>query len=139
MSIENRFMEYAQAFEATFEDDDWSRLEPFFTEDAVYRAPPDEDAHGRDAVIAKLKGSVESLDRRMDGREAALQMPLIDGDTLRVHWQVSYSKAGCPDLVISGVETAEFEGDRIRVLEDKFDSEAEARFGEWMAAYGGGL
>jgi len=139
MSIEKRFMDYANAFEATFEDDDWTRLAPFFTEDAIYRAPPDEDAEGRDAVLAKLKRSVDELDRRMDSREAALQMPMIDGDTLRVHWQVTYTRSGCPDLVISGVETAEFEGDRIRRLEDKFDSGAETRFDEWMTAYGSQL
>ena len=30
------FMEYAAAFEQTYVDDDWSRLEPFFSEHAVY-------------------------------------------------------------------------------------------------------
>ncbi len=70
MSIEQRFMEYAKAFEAAFEDDDWSRLAPFFTENAVYRAPPDADAQDRDAVLAKLQRSVNEMDRRMDSRVA---------------------------------------------------------------------
>ena len=39
MSILDRFKAYADAFEESFEDDDWSRIEPFFTEDAVYIEP----------------------------------------------------------------------------------------------------
>ena len=35
MNIKDRFLEYADAFEITYEDNDWSRLEPFFTEGAV--------------------------------------------------------------------------------------------------------
>src|SRR4030095_10724846 len=32
-----RFGESAQAFEKTYVDDDWTRLEPYFAPDAVYR------------------------------------------------------------------------------------------------------
>ena len=35
-----RFQAYADAFEATYADDDWQRLEEYFTTDAVY-APGD--------------------------------------------------------------------------------------------------
>ena len=52
-------------------------------------------------------------------------------------WTVTYSKAGAPDLVISGLETAIFEGDRIARLRDDFDPEAQKAMGEWMAAHGG--
>ena len=54
MSIVDRYQAYADAFEESFVDDDWSRIEPFFTEDAVYEGDP--DATGREAVLAKLKG-----------------------------------------------------------------------------------
>ena len=43
MSALARFQQYAEAFEEVFESDDWSHLEPYFTEDAVYEihaAPP---------------------------------------------------------------------------------------------------
>ena len=33
-----RFGQYAAAFEQAFESDDWSVLEPYFTEDAVYES-----------------------------------------------------------------------------------------------------
>ena len=46
MSIADRYQAYAEAFEVTYEDDDWTRIEPFFTEDAVYEAAPEEDARG---------------------------------------------------------------------------------------------
>jgi hypothetical protein len=135
MSIADRYQAYAAAFEESYVDDDWTRIEPFFTDDAVYEGDP-EDARGRAAVLAKLKGGVDTFDRNMDSRTPDFQTPTVDGDTLRMNWTVTYSKAGCPDLVISGVETAVFEGDRIACLRDDFDAAAQAGMGEWMAAHG---
>ena len=135
MSILDRYQAYADAFEESFEDDDWSHIEPYFTEDAVYEGDP-EDAHGRDAVLAKLKAGVDNFDRKMDSRTPNFDSPTVDGDTLRMTWSVTYTKAGAPDLVISGVETATFEGDRIARLRDDFDPDATKAMGEWMAAHG---
>ena len=50
----SRFMAYAAAFEQTFADDNWQRLEPFFTPDATYRVsglPASCELHGRDAIF----------------------------------------------------------------------------------------
>ena len=138
MGILERYQSYADAFEQSYVDDDLSRIEPFFTEDAVYEGDP-EDARGRDAVLAKLKGGVDGFDRRMDSRSPDFQTPTVEGDTLVMKWTVSYTKAGLPDLVISGVETAVFEGDRISRLRDDFDPEAQKAMGEWMAAHGSAL
>ena len=134
MSILDRYQAYADAFEESYEDDDWSHVEPYFTEDAVYEGDP-EDARGRDAVLAKLKAGVDNFDRNMDSRTPDFDSPTVDGDTLRMTWSVTYTKAGAPDLVISGVETATFEGDRIAWLRDDFDPDATKAMGEWMAAH----
>jgi ketosteroid isomerase-like protein len=138
MSIADRYQAYAEAFEESLRDDDWSRIEEYFTEDAVYE-PGEQDARGRAAVLERLKGGVDGFDRRMDTRTPDFQTPTVEGDTLTMNWTVSYTKAGCPDLVIAGVETAIFEGDRIRLLRDAFDPEAQKQMGEWMAAHGSKL
>ncbi len=137
MGIPERYQAYAQAFEESYEDDDWSRLEQYFTEDAVYEGDP--DARGRDAVLAKLKGGVDAFDRRMDSRTPDFQTPTVEGNTLTMKWKVTYTKAGAPDLVISGLEEAIFEGDRIKLLRDVFDPEAEKAMGEWMQQHGASL
>ncbi len=137
MSIPERYQAYAEAFEESYEDDDWSRLEQYFTEDAVYEGDP--DARGRDAVLAKLKGGVDAFDRRMDSRTPDFQEPSVEGDTLTMKWKVTYTKAGAPDLAISGLEQAIFEGDRIKLLRDVFDPEAEKAMGEWMQQHGASL
>ncbi len=137
MSIADRYQAYAEAFERSYVDDDWSRITEYFTEDAVYEGSP--DARGREAVLAKLKGGVDNFDRRMDSRTPDFQKPTVDGDSLTMQWAVTYTKAGCPDLVISGTETAKFEGDRIALLRDDFDPEAQAAMGAWMAEYGAKL
>ena len=137
MSILERYQAYADAFEESFVDDDWSRIEPFFTEDAVYEGDP--DARGRDAVLAKLKNGVDAFDRRMDSRRPDFQTPTVKGDTLTMRWRVTYTKQGLPDLSISGTETAVFEGDRIRLLRDTFDSGAQKELEQWMARHGAAL
>jgi ketosteroid isomerase-like protein len=133
MSILNRFEAYASAFEESYEDDDWTRIEEFFTEDAVYEGDP--DAKGRDAVLAKLKNAVDSFDRKMSSRTPDFQTPTVDGNTLTMKWAVTYAKDDLPTLTISGTETAIFKGDRIANLRDDFDPEAQKAMGEWMAKH----
>ena len=137
MSILDRYQAYADAFEETYLDDDWSRIAPYFTEDAVYEGDP--DARGRDAVLAKLRAGIEAFDRRMDSRIPDFRTPRVEGDTLTMEWTVTYTKTGLPELVISGVETAVFEGDRIKLLRDSFDPEAQKAMVEWMAQHGAAL
>ena len=136
MSITDRFMEYAAAFEETFEDDDWTRLEQYFTEDATYDGGLGEVAQGRDAVFAFMRNSVNMLDRRMDSRTLTAEPPSVEGDTLSLSWAIKYTIAGQPDLHGSGVEYARFEGDRIAELRDEYTPEAIEAFGAWLAANG---
>ncbi len=135
MNILDRFQAYAKAFELTYEDDDWSRLEEFFTEDAVYECGPKE-ASGRKAVLIKLHESVDGLDRKMDSRKLDFQMPAVEGSTLTVKWTVTYTNIGKPNLVLSGVETAVFEDDHIKLLRDDFTPESEKTMSDWMAQHG---
>lgn len=137
MGIADRYQAYADAFEQSYDDDDWSRIEQYFTDDAVYEGDP--DAEGRDAVLAKLKAGVNAFDRRMDSRTPDFQTPSVDGNTLTMKWTVTYTKSGAPDLVIKGVETAIFEGDRIARLRDTFDPEAQKSMEKWMGEHGAKL
>ncbi len=138
MGLVKRFLAYAQAFEGAYEDDDWSRLEEYFTADAVYDNGGGKVIEGRDAVLAWFKGDVASFDRRFDSRSVKLtDRPKEENDTVSVGWEAVYTKSGVPDLVIAGKETAEFEGDRIRVLRDEFTNEAQATLKEWMGKHGG--
>jgi ketosteroid isomerase-like protein len=137
MSILDRYQAYSEAFEESYIDDDWTRIEQYFTEDAVYVGEP--EANGRAAVLAKLQGAVNGFDRRMDRRIPNFQPPTVEGNTLEMLWAVTYQKAGLPELTISGRETAVFEGDRIASLRDDLDPEAEQAMAEWMSAHGAAL
>lgn len=137
MSIRERYLAYAEAFEKSFADDDWSRIGPFFTDNAVYEGDP--KASGREQVLAKLKGGIDRFDRRMDSRTLEFEPPTVEGNTLSVHWAATYTKKGCPDLVLKGVETAVFEGDQIANLRDTFDAGVEQGMRSWMAEHGAKL
>ena len=138
MSILERYQQYAAAFEDTYRDDDWTRLEPFFTEDTVYEFGPAR-AQGRAAVLEALKTSVNGLDRKMDSRRPDFEPPTMDGNTVEMKWKVTYSKSGLPDLVIWGREIAEFRGDRMALMRDELDPAAETAMAGWMNQHGSRL
>ena len=136
-NILERYLAYAEDFEKSYRDDDWSRIGQHFTPDAVYEGEP--AANGRDAVLAKLKNGVDNFDRRMDSRTPDFAQPTVAGNRLTMNWKVTYTKAGLPDLVISGKEIADYDGDRIARLRDEFDPAAQAAMGEWMTQHGKAL
>ena len=106
-----RFLEYAAAFESVYKDDDWSLLEPYFTEDAVYEitgGPPFEGRHeGRDAVFAGLEQAVNSFDRRFDSRELeVLEGPELRDGAVWLRWRATYRVEGAPELRLNAIPTA---------------------------------
>ncbi len=141
MSNIARFGQYAAAFEEVFKNDDWSILEPYFTEDAVYEVKADPPLggrqEGRDAIFSGLKQALDTFDRLFDDRV----LELVDGPEVRdgavwISWKGTYKLAGAPDFVMAGEEIARFEGDRISYLEDEFPEGAGEQFAAYMEAYG---
>ena len=97
---------------------------------------PFERPAGRDAVLGKLKGALDGFDRKMDSRQLDFETPSEDGNAVKTRFTVRYAKQGAPDLVMSGVETAIFDGDRIARLRDDFEQGVEKQLGEWLAKHG---
>src|SRR5262245_46405289 len=128
MSITERYIAYALAFREAFASDDWSVVEPFFTEGAEYVVPLDPPMggyfRGRDSILAYFKDILDRLDRRFDSREGAfIDGPREEGDTVWIRGRLTYRAAGVPDAVVELEETAQFRGDRICRLEDRYDEE----------------
>ena len=139
MSIQDRFLEYADAFEVSYQDDDWSRLAQYFTAEATYDSGDGNMASGRDAVLEKLKAAVDGLDRAMDSRVVSFQPPTTEGDTVVVDWTARYTKAGLPDVEILGCEYARFEGDCIAQLWDELDPGSVDALVAWLGVHGDAL
>ncbi|NND68938.1 MAG: nuclear transport factor 2 family protein [Halioglobus sp.] len=135
MDIQERFFAYAAAFEESFVDDNWERLEQYFTDDAVYDDGMGPPSAGRAATIEKLKASVSGLDRRMDSRKVEMDPLTVKGDTLSFHWTARYVLSGAPDLEIGGTESARFEGDCIAHLKDDMDPGTVDAISEWLTAH----
>src|SRR5262245_57026329 len=104
MGLVESFVAYADDFERTFVDDDWSRLERYFADDAVYSTPTNGlRVEGREAVLAALRAAVSGFDRRCDTRELASTVgPAERGDEVWREWEARFTLAGAPDLMIGG-------------------------------------
>ena len=135
-----RFLEYAAAFEQTFADDDWARLERYFAEDVIYvvtgEPPLGGRWEGRNRLLEHLCNSLNELDRKFDERRVEpVGTPIIGENSFEMSWRGTYTRSGCPDLVFEGTERATFEGDRIRLLEDLIEDGADQRIQEYLARY----
>ena len=119
MTLVERFEAYAADFERTFTDDDWARLEQYFTADAVYSTPANGlQVSGRENVLAVLRAAVSGFDRRCDTRSlATTRGPREEGNAVLREWAATFTLAGAPDLEIGGSERARFRGGRIELLE----------------------
>lgn len=135
MSEIQLFQAYADAFEATYEDDNWNRLESFFAEDAEYDPGDGIKAIGRSAVIDRLRGAVNGLDKKFDTRDLSSEPPSLDGNTVSLKWMMTLCKQGTPDLILSGVENISYADGTIKSMQDVFDDGTAETLGHWMAAH----
>ena len=128
MSHIARFAEYAAAFEAAYESDDWSPVESCFATDAVYEIGLPllgaERANGSAAIVAWFKDVLDRFDRRFETRTLTLvEGPTEDGNEVWIKGTATYTAEGVPDLVLGLKETLRFEGDKIVHLEDRYTPE----------------
>lgn len=141
------FGAYASAFEETFVDDDWSRLEQYFADDARYEisgGPFACEIDGREAILAGLKKSLDGFDRKFDHREIELTSgpavtPSEEGDVVRMTWKVRYRMKGAPDMSLPGASMLRVKDGVIQLLRDEYNDEELGEVGAWLAEHGEGL
>jgi ketosteroid isomerase-like protein len=136
-----RFAAYAAAFEKSYASDDWSLVEPFFTEDAVYEVglepPMGGSFEGRDQILAYFKQVLDRFDRRFASREIALlEGPKETGDSVWIRGSATYEAPGVPNLVLVLKEIIRFEGDQICHLEDQYEPAMQKEIAEYLQAHG---
>ena len=140
MGTTETFMAYAADFEKTYVDDDWSRLERYFADDAVYRVESELfgcELTGPAAIFAGIKKSLDGFDRTFEKRELALtDGPDVDGDELRAGWSVTYRKGDLPLFVLEGRSMARIEDGRIKLMVDSYEPKVEDDFAEWSRKTG---
>jgi hypothetical protein len=137
--LTERYAAYVAAFELAFHDDDWTRIESFFTRDIVIRIHTEPFAggcEGIDAVADYFRGVLDGFDRRFDER-AITGPPQIEqtGNRVRARWSTCYRRTGAPDLALSGVEVATFRGPHIARLDSRFDDGVAERMIDWLGRY----
>lgn len=137
--LTERYAAYVAAFELAFHDDDWTRIESFFTRDVVLRIHTEPFAggcEGIDAVADYFRGVLDNFDRRFDER-AITGPPQIEqtGSRVRASWRTRYRRAGAPDLEMSGVEVATFRGQHIARLDSRFDEGVAERMVDWLGRH----
>lgn len=139
MGMVERFKEYTAVLEEAYHADDWSRLVPYFAKSAVYRSyyGADLEVRGRDAVLKQFRTDAESFDRKFDSRRVEyFDGPCEARGGVFTMWRVTYSKAGAPDLVLTGKEIATFIGDEITLLEGHYLPETFDQFSKWLTEHG---
>ncbi len=131
-----QFERYANAFEQTMIDDDWSRLGEYFAVHATYEPGDGRVGEGREGVVEALRQGVVALDRRFSAREI-VETNLREADgVVTLSFRACYRDGDLPPLVIEGEERAYFEQGEIVRLEDSIPAETVAAMDAWFAAWG---
>jgi hypothetical protein len=139
VTVLERFLAYAADFEKTLADDDWSRLEKHFRDDAVYRVESGSfgcELTGRDAIFAGMKKSLDGFDRKFTSRDIATESPKVEGDEMTVSWTVTYHQDGLPDFVLPGRSRARLDDGGIALLVDSYDEGIEKDLEDWTRQAG---
>jgi len=136
-----RFAAYAAAFEKAYEDDEWSALEEFFSEDAVYEIGMPilgaERCEGREAILGWFKDVLDRFDRNFESRELeAIEGPREEGNEVWLRGAAIYRAPGVPEFRLVLKETLRFEGDRIVHLEDQYTDEMKEETDRFIREYG---
>ncbi|MBY0400516.1 nuclear transport factor 2 family protein [Myxococcota bacterium] len=130
------FLAYATAFESTVQDDDWDRIKPYFSPDAVYEVESGivgARMIGPDAICAGIRRSLGGFDRRFASRRLEpLGMPEQLEDGCRIEWKAHYEQPGVEPLTIRGASTARFRDGKIVLLADRFEASDEEAFLAWQ-------
>lgn len=141
MHILERFQAYAEDFEKTYVDNDWSRITPYFADDAVYEVRGMSafpvSGRGKQGVVEALEKAIDDLDRRCKSRSLELTAPpSVEGNTVIIHWQGVYTIDGGDDLVIAGREDATYnDAGEIVALVDTYDEAAATGFAAWLTRH----
>jgi hypothetical protein len=108
------FSAYAAAFERAYTTDDWSLLEPFFTEDASSELNGAR-VDGRPGVVRSFRDAVAMFDRRFDSRTMRIvEGPEIADGVVRIKTVGRYTRAGLEPLDVGGEEWFHFADGRIQ-------------------------
>ena len=137
MGIKQVFHNFAADFELTVADDNWQRLEKYFSDNASYQNIGQEKYTGPKAILNYLKEDVTKTDRRFDSRSLiALTEPTVNGNHLFRQWRTTYTLAGVPDLVVEGEARYIFNGEFIQQIEEEVTPKSLQILEQWMQEYG---
>jgi hypothetical protein len=139
MTILEKFTAYAKDFEQTFIDDDWTRLNGYFADDAVYEVRGVGfgcDLLGRSNIFRGIKRSLDNFDRRFDSRKIEVtSVPEVSEDTFSASWTVTYTKAGAPPFLLRGHTVVTYAGGRIIEMIDSYTEEMGREAAAWISQH----
>ncbi len=136
MDILQEFMAYARDFEQTLVDDQWTRLQRYFADDAVYEVNAESfGCHltGPAAIFAGMRKSLDGFDRKFTKRDIEVtSSPETSGDEMRIGWKVVYSKEGLTPFVLRGRSMVRYGNGKIVYLADSYERSVGADLAAWQ-------
>jgi hypothetical protein len=122
-----RWREWIATFDRACEDDDWTRLAPFLTDDVIYAvtgAPFACEIRGRDAVIDGFARSIRNFDRRFDERRwFGVGIRSFDPNAITGRAMGWYRIGDAPPITFSARSLWLFRDDRLSVMVDVYDTQ----------------
>jgi len=138
MNIKDRYEAYFEAFEVTFDNDDWAPIEQFFAEDAIYEAPRGGQVAGRAAIMAQFKESLDAFDRTFPVKrviEVHKDDVELSEDHIRVPGTIHYELPGEEPLAFDMIEEAWYRDGQITRLVDTIPPAEAEKMANYLARH----
>ncbi len=136
MSAMETFMAYAADFEKSYDDDDWDRVAPHFSDDAVYEVRSESmgcQLTGPQQIVAGFKKSLDGFDRRFDTRTIEIVGDIEQrGDELDAVWKVHYTKKGLAPYTLDGRSIIRCNDGKVVSLIDIYERSTEEALAAWV-------
>ncbi|PCJ72007.1 MAG: hypothetical protein COA62_05500 [Rhodobiaceae bacterium] len=142
MNLLELFIEQRIAFEKSYDDGDWSRLVPYFSEDIQYQvfgAPFHCMINGRNKVIEGIQKSVMNFDKLCEREIRSIGMPTVEGDTVLAYGELHFRRNDDPPIACKLREIATYKDGFIVRLMDIYDAGADVEYQAWFEKWGNGL
>jgi len=142
MDLISHFIKQRSAFEKSLKDDDWTRLHPYFAEDAIYEViamPFHCVLNGRSRILDGFQKSVAGFDRHCNRSVWDNPKVKVEGNTVIVASGISMQYGNSPVIDTALTEITTFEDGRVVRMIDLYAPDESDKYEVWMQKWGGGL
>lgn len=129
---------YYWAFEDAYDNDIWSDVITYFTDDAIYESPMVGKVTGKENIMSIFQASLNRFDRKFSVKrtiEEVKEEKIVEENYLKIPGIVTYGNENSPNLVVNMTEKVWFRNDLIEKIVDDIPLSERIKIQQYLEKY----